>query len=295
MTNAQPKPDLKVVNEDGQSAKLTVQDLMEKMLPDMKKVLPKFMTPERLTRIVMGEIRKNENLQKCTINSLGASIMRAAEVGLEPSSTLGHAYLMPFMNSKKVGNKWEKVWEAELVIGYKGYIVLAARNGIKIYASEICANDQYDYEEGTQPYLKHKRALSNRGNVIAYYAAAVDKEGTTRFSLLGADEVLEHAKKNSKSYDKDKQIFKGPWANHFHSMAKKTAIKDLMTYLPYENREAVDEEPEQQPQPEARERKTIIDADGPGVNYPRAGGNQSNEEMLGDHSRFGGWDPTKIY
>lgn len=302
MNLREEKPNLKVIDQKDQTeipAKVTVKDLLIKMVPDMKKVLPKYMTPERMTRIVMGEIRKNEKLQMCTIESLGASIMKAAEVGLEPSSTLGHAYLMPMQNSKNINGNWVKTWEAELVIGYKGYIVLAARSGIKIHASEICKNDLFDYEEGTNPFIHHKRALNNRGEVIAYYAIAEEKDGSTRFSLLGADEILEHAKKNSKSYDSKSNKFRGPWQNHFHSMAKKTAIKDLMTYLPYENREEVEDQQEQEQQPQQPEpRKTIVPGPPPTIEEAlkiRAGGNMSNEEMLGDHDRFGAWDPNKIY
>lgn len=298
MNQPAEKTNLKIVNEATATAeKMTVGTMLDKMAPEMAKIMPKYMTPQRMARIVLGEIRKNENLQRCTMESLGAAIMKAAEVGLEPSSTLGHAYLMPFMNSKKnAAGQWVKTWEAELVIGYKGYIVMASRSGIKIHANEICQNDLFDYEEGTNPYIKHKKALTNRGKVIAYYAAAIEKDGTSRFSIMGAEDVLEHAKANSKSYDKENGRFRGPWAAHFHSMAKKTVIKDLMTYLPYEHKDQM-EEPEPQ-QEEKRERKNIIPKEltlDEKIAIKNGSSAADRENELGDHGRFGNWNPSQVY
>nr|DAL14517.1 MAG TPA_asm: RecT protein [Caudoviricetes sp.] len=232
-----------------QQGKQTLENFLEVMRPSLEKVLPAFITPEKITRVVVGEYRQSDDLKQCSFESIGAALLKAAEIGLQPSSTLGHCYILPFNNKQNDGT-WGK--EAQLVIGYKGYIVLAQRSGIKLHAREVCENDYFDYMEGTDSYLHHKPLLNGRGKVIAYYAIATDRAGDTRFSLMGKEAIEKHAKANSKSFDKKSGSFRGPWAKHFDSMAKKTVIKDHMTFIPLDQKqpEEIEEqqEPQQQPQ-----------------------------------------------
>ena len=233
-----------------QQGKQTLENFLEVMRPSLEKVLPAFITPEKITRVVVGEYRQSEELRQCSFESIGAALLKAAEIGLQPSSTLGHCYILPF-NQKQKNGTYQK--EAQLVIGYKGYIVLAQRSGVKLHAREVCENDYFDYMEGTDSYLHHKPLLNGRGKVIAYYAIATDRNGETRFSLMGREAIENHAKANSASYDKKNGYFRGPWGKHFDSMAKKTVIKDLMTFVPLDQQKQPDEieeqpEPQQQPQ-----------------------------------------------
>ena len=52
------------------------------MQREWAKVLPSFLTPERLARVALTQLRKNPRLCECTRDSLLAALMTCAEVGL---------------------------------------------------------------------------------------------------------------------------------------------------------------------------------------------------------------------
>ena len=101
-----------------------------KIKAQMALALPKHMTADRLARIATTEIRKVPKLASCDQASFLGAIMQCAQLGLEPGGALGHAYLIPFDKRQKVNGRWETVsTEAQLIIGYRGMIDLAAALG----------------------------------------------------------------------------------------------------------------------------------------------------------------------
>jgi recombination protein RecT len=199
---------------------------LAKQFQAMKSLVPKHVTPERLARVGLQAISRNPKLMECTPESIIGSIMNCASMGLEPN-LIGHAYLVPFWNGKT------KCMEAQFQIGYKGIIDLVRRTGdvSRIYAYEVRANDEFDYQLGVEATLKHKPLLNgDRGEIVAYYAVYHLKDGGYGFYVLSKDEAMEHAKRFSKS-QKDGKLF-GPWEEHFDEMAKKTAVKMMSKYMP---------------------------------------------------------------
>ena len=91
-------------------------------------------------------------------------MMQAAQLGVEPNTPLGQAYLIPYRNHGQL--------ECQFQLGQKGLIDLAYRSGeiTSISAHEVCENDDFEYELGLEEKLKHKPALKDRGAVILYYA-----------------------------------------------------------------------------------------------------------------------------
>lgn len=76
----------------------TMKDYVNVMMPEIKKALPSAITPERFTRIVLSAISNNKQLQECSPQSFLAGMMNAAQLGLEPNTALGQAYLIPYRN-----------------------------------------------------------------------------------------------------------------------------------------------------------------------------------------------------
>ena len=62
------------------------------------KALPSVMTPERFTRIALTAVSNNPQLAHCTPMSFLGAMMQAAQLGLEPNTPLGQAYLIPYRN-----------------------------------------------------------------------------------------------------------------------------------------------------------------------------------------------------
>ncbi|HKM06340.1 MAG TPA: recombinase RecT [Sphaerochaeta sp.] len=202
----------------------TLKDYVVDMQGQIAKALPKVMTPERFTRIVLTALSSNPKLAECDRNSFLGGIMQAAQLGLEPNTPLGQAYLIPFRNNKK------GITECQFQIGYKGLIDLCYRSGemTSVYAHEVYENDEFEFEYGLEQKLVHKPARSNRGTVIYYYAVWKLKNGGYGFGVWSVEDVEAHAKKYSQAYS----YSSSPWKSSFDEMAKKTVLKATLKYAP---------------------------------------------------------------
>lgn len=205
----------------------TINDLLEMMKPAIAQAIPQHMTPDRLLRIATTCIRTNPRLKACTPESLLGAIMQCAQLGLEPS-ILGHAYLIPYRNKRKEGNREYWVDECQFQIGYKGLIELARRTGqiSSIMAQAVHEKDEFYYEYGINEQLKHVPADGDRGEVVKYYAYAKFKDGGYSFLVMSKKDIMIHRDKFAKAKEY------GPWVDHFDEMAKKTVLKQLMKYMP---------------------------------------------------------------
>ena len=194
-----------------------MEQLLTKMGGQIQKALPSMVSSERFQRVALTAFSNNTKLQQCDPMSFIAAMIQSAQLGLEPNTPLGQAYLIPY--GKQV----------QFQIGYKGLLELAQRSGkIKtLYAHEVRENDTFDIDYGLNQTLTHKPLLKgDRGEVIGYYAVYHLDTGGNSFIFMTKDEVLEHAKRFSKTYNS------GPWQTDFDAMAKKTVIKQLLKYAP---------------------------------------------------------------
>ena len=200
----------------------TMKDYVESMSGEIRKALPSVITPERFTRITLSALSTNPQLQQTTPQSFLGAMMTAAQLGVEPNTPLGQAYLLPYKN--------KGVLETQFQLGYRGLIDLAYRSGeiSVIQAHTVYENDEFHYEFGLEPVLEHKPAIKDRGDAIAYYAMFKTKDGGYGFEVMSVDDVKLHAKKYSKSYDSSYS----PWATNFDEMAKKTVLKRVLKYAP---------------------------------------------------------------
>lgn len=200
----------------------SIQDYIEVMKPAIQAALPSVMTPERFSRITLSALSANPKLKECTPQSFLGAMMTAAQLGLEPNTPLGQAYLIPFRNHN------HGRMECQFQLGYKGLIDLAYRSGEVsiIQAHTVYENDEFEYALGLDPKLRHVPAKSNRGKPIAYYAMFKTKDGGYGFQVMSIEEVTEHARKFSKSFGN------GPWQTNFEEMAKKTVLKKVLKYAP---------------------------------------------------------------
>lgn len=203
--------------------KKTMQDLIKIMQPEIKKALPSALTPERFTRMVLSALSSNPKLGACTPQSFLGAMMTAAQLGLEPNTPLGQAYLIPYRN--------HGTDEVQFQIGYKGLLDLAYRSGqvSTVQAHTVYENDDFDYQYGLEPMLKHVPAKSNRGAATHYYAVVKMKDGGYCFSVMSREDMEAHARKYSQSY---RNGYSSPWTSSFDEMAKKTVLKRTLKYAP---------------------------------------------------------------
>ena len=202
--------------------KKTMQAYIKAMEPAIKKALPSVITPERFTRMVLSALSSTPKLAECSPQSFLAAMMTAAQLGVEPNTALGQAYLLPYRNHGPM--------ECQFQLGYKGLIDLAYRSGevSVIQAHTVYENDVFEYELGMDPKLRHVPAKADRGEAVAYYAMFKTKDGGYGFEVMSVDDVQRHAQRYSKSYGSGTS----PWRSNFDEMAKKTVLKRALKYAP---------------------------------------------------------------
>lgn len=203
--------------------------LLKSRQAEIQKMLPKHLNAERLLKVAQIAATTTPALAKCDVPSLIGAIGQCAQMGLEPNTVLGHAYLVPFNTKRKdAGGNERWVNSVQVIIGYKGLIDLARRSGqiVSIAAHEVCMADHFDMVYGLDEKLEHKPALGERGDIIGFYAVAKLKDGGHCFEFMSLHQVREIM---AATQSKGKY---GPWKDHFTEMGRKTVIRRLAKYLP---------------------------------------------------------------
>jgi len=202
----------------------TIEALLKKHGPEIALALPQHVTPERLLRIALSEVRRNPRLAQCSAPSLLGAIFTCAQLGLEPGGALGHAFLIPYRD------------ECQFQIGYKGMIELARRSGQiqSLSARCVCEGDEFEYSYGLHEDLIHRPATGGkRGALTHAYAVAKLMDGGVQFEVMDRFE-LEEIRDGSQGYQTAIKYNKKdtPWISSFDEMCRKTVIRRMFKYLP---------------------------------------------------------------
>ncbi len=218
----------------------TVKRFFEANRANLEALLPKHFPVERMLKLALGALRTTPKLAQATNASLLGSVVTCSQLGLEPNTPLGQAYLLPFDKREKVGDKWQTTeTQVQIIIGYKGMLDLARRSGqiVSIAAHEVCEHDEFEFCYGLDETLMHRPAMRDRGAVIGFYAVAKLVGGGYSFEFMSTDEVNairdKSAEKNRAKRGPDgRPIITGPWAEHYVEMGRKTVLRRLFKYLP---------------------------------------------------------------
>lgn len=212
----------------------TVAAFFEANKATIKAVLPSHVSPDRMLKIALGALRTTPKLMNCTVESLFGAVVQCAQMGLEPNTAMGHAYLIPFEKNKNVNGQWivERT-DVQLIIGYKGMLDLARRSGqiISIAAHEVYENDQFDYRYGLCEQCDHIPASGDRGKITHFYAVAHLKGGGHVFEVMSVDQV-EEIRDSSQNYKNSRKKPETVWGKHFAEMGRKTVTRRLFKWLP---------------------------------------------------------------
>jgi len=207
------------------NALTALSGILEKYRNQIAMALPRHMTPERMIRVALTAMSTTPALAECDPYTIAGAVVQSSILGLEPNSVLGEAYLVPFKNSKTQRK------ECQLIPGYLGLLKLVRQSGelVMVNAQPVHEKDDFDFEDGLDPYLRHKRAPGTpeqRGPVVAYWAGAVLKGGGKQFVVMTKPEIETHRDRYSKAKDF------GPWKTEFDAMALKTCLRKLCKLLP---------------------------------------------------------------
>ena len=198
-----------------------LKGLLEKARPSISALLPKHLSPERLTRLAIIAAQRQPELMECTSTSILNCVVKASELGIETIGP-GGMWLVPFKN-KLTGHK-----EATPIIDYRALMALARRSKEvwNIDVGAVYEKDQFDYQQGTNTSILHKRHFGkDRGEILCFYAYAKLANGEVKAEIMGKDEV-------DVIRNRSKASAVGPWVTDYTQMGKKTVIKRLCNYLP---------------------------------------------------------------
>lgn len=199
--------------------------LLQGLAPEMARALPKHLTADRMARVALTALRTTKGLADVTPASFAACIMTLAQIGLEPCTPLGHAYLIP--------RRMKGTPTCTMIIGYQGLIELARRSGqvVSIWATPVYLGDRFVVKYGLAPTIEHEPKLDGDRapkNLTHVYAAARLKDSPEPvFVVLSRAEVEGYRKRGASG-----QGISTPWDTDYEAMALKTAVRRLYRWLP---------------------------------------------------------------
>jgi recombination protein RecT len=191
-----------------------VRHQLTQMEGEFKAALPAHIPVERFNRVVMTAIQATPKLLQCNRQSFFNSCVRAAQDGLLPDGREGA--IVPYGNDAQ--------W-LPMIAGLRK----KARNSGEIATWDVHAvfeKDDFDYELGDNPFIRHKPTLGEPGKLIAVYSIAVLKSGEISRDVMS---VIQVEKIRTKSKGSNT-----PWNDpiFYPEMAKKTVAKRHAKVLP---------------------------------------------------------------
>jgi recombination protein RecT len=194
----------------------------------LSKVVPRTMgDPSRLLRIAYNNIAYDTALLECSSTPAGMAsifggVMECLKLGLTIGGPMQEAWLIPFRDNKQGGVKI-----ATVIIGYQGFrnILDRSKSVIDLHPVAVHQNDEFDFELGSRPFVKHKPSLTDRGALIAVYAVAHLPRGGIQIEVMGKAEVDEH---RAKSRNANGTL----WVDFYEAAALKTVVRKISKYLP---------------------------------------------------------------
>jgi len=197
----------------------------------IEKVIPKHLTAERMIQMATTLIARNPRIAECTASSVVGSVVSASILGFPPVQELGYCYFVPYRRNIGTKSSPNYVKELQFQIGYKGHMELARRSSqIKsIHAEVVREGDEFKYQLGLNPELKHIPDADINAMVTHAYAVAHYKDGGYNFVVLTRNQIEAlRLRSPGQSAGKPSDV----WATDYDKMAMAKAVKQLSKFLP---------------------------------------------------------------
>lgn len=179
-------------------------------------IAPSNLRPERVMKIVISAVSRTPKLMDCSIDSIFLATLQAVELGLEPGSAIGEAYLIPFKGL------------CQMLPGYRGLATLAYRSGFvsSLDAHEVYEGDAFRYSYGLEAELHHIPGdVCDPAKITHAYAVVRLKDGAVLFDVMNRAQIEAVRRRSRAAND-------GPWVTDYGEMAKKTVLKRVLKRCP---------------------------------------------------------------
>lgn len=184
----------------------------------------------------MQHISKNPQLQKCDKNSLISAVLNVANFGLSLNPVRKEAYIVP---------RWDRQsgMIAYLEPSYQGIIKSVTEHGgvLSISAHVVYMGDEFEYENGLEPKLRHAPKYKSK-DVTHAFAIATLQGGLKQVEVMEISE-LNDVRDTSTSWKafKEGKIASCIWNDWPQEMYRKTVIRRMCKYLPKGNNDRLAE------------------------------------------------------
>ena len=199
-----------------QAARNVLNKYLTQFKDQIAAALPKHLTVDRMTRLALTAFNQNQKLANCTPESIFASIIVSSQLGLEVG-ILGHGYLVPYKET------------CTFIPGWQGYVELVNRAGqATVRTGCVYEGDIFDFELGTNSYIKHKpMGEDDPSKILFTYAIGQLKSGgDPTIEVWPARKIWKHRDKYNK-VGQDHYSFKHP-----EMYARKIPLLQVIKYLP---------------------------------------------------------------
>lgn len=199
----------------------TMKDLIEAQGKAIERQLGGAMNSDAFVRAVLSEVTKQPKLMSADPATVLGGVMLAAQLRLEIGSGLGEFYLTP---------RKERGRDICLpIIGYQGFIKLVLRSEMVKTVQSFMVREGDDFTYGANAergmfFEWQPRDFEEDRPWTGVVAVAKMRDGGTTWSYLTREQVLA---RRPHYWDKGT-----PWQTHEDEMAKKTAVRALVKYLP---------------------------------------------------------------
>jgi recombination protein RecT len=193
---------------------------LQRMAPQFQKALPSHISVDKFIRTVQTAISTNPDLANANKQSLFASCLKSASVGLLPDGS--ESAIVTFKDKSGTPH-------ATFMPMIKGILKLVRNSGdlASITSQVVYEKDEFSfYIDTSGEHLMHKpNMFVDRGKAVGVYALAKTKDGAVYIEVMTMDEI-----KSVENCSRGKQ---GPWSGPFRGeMIRKTVLKRLAKRLP---------------------------------------------------------------
>ncbi len=213
-------------------------------------VATQYLTPDRFLRLAVNAVKKTPLLMHCDPQSVLGAFMTSAALGLEPNTIMQQAFLIPYKKRAKIDGQWVDTYECNFQVGARGFVTLAHRSPhiSGLQAESIHEGDLFEHMMGSETFLKYRKALKDRGEMIGSFCFTKMASGVEMATVLPIEEIhkirsrsetynaltrnVANAESEKEREKAEQKLAETPWVMWEDDMGAKSAIKKHAKQLP---------------------------------------------------------------
>ena len=179
-------------------------------------------SPAAFERVALNALVIQPQIADCDPTSVDRALIQCINSGLIPDGR--QAVIVPFRNKR------EGTVAATMIPMVEGLIMLArqASPGLALRVIAVFKDDEWEYEEGLVPVLRHipkpEGSRKDEDLIACYAIAKLPDASEPEYEVMWRSD-LDRFRAKSRSRG-------GPWDDFFIAMCKKTVTKQLLKRLP---------------------------------------------------------------